>query len=305
MVALQPMQRARDQEALNLVPAEIVDVGVPVAVEALARIEMLVERRAVETRQAVRIGREVRRHPVDDHADVRRMQRVDETGEGLGRPEAGAGRKQAERLVAPRAAERMLGDRQQLDMGEAQVGEVGDEPLGGEIPQRAAVAVGAAASTIRYASRRSRSAPPRTAARRGLPSSARRSSATAAARPRPRPWRARARPAAPPDRPWPAGARRPRRRYRTCRRAPASRRGTKSSQMPDGKRRRMGWRRASHALKSPITATRSALGAHTAKRTPCTPSTVTTLAPSASASLKCRPSLNRCRSSSPSSGPKE
>ena len=30
----------------------------------------------------------------------------------------------------------------------------------------------------------------------------------------------------------------------------------------------MGWRRASHELKSPITATRSALGAHTAKRTP-------------------------------------
>ena len=65
MEALQPMQRARDQEALNLAPAEIVDVGVPVAVEALARIEMLVERRAVEARQAVRIGREMRRHPVE------------------------------------------------------------------------------------------------------------------------------------------------------------------------------------------------------------------------------------------------
>ena len=50
-----------------------------------------------------------------------RMQRVDEAGEGLGRAEAGGRREQAERLIAPGAAERMLGDRQQLEMGEAHV----------------------------------------------------------------------------------------------------------------------------------------------------------------------------------------
>ena len=101
MEVLQPMQRARDQEALHLAPAEIVDVGVPVAMEALARIEMLVQRGAVEARQAVRIGREMRRHPVEDDADARRMQRVDEAGEAFGRAVAGARREQAERLVAP------------------------------------------------------------------------------------------------------------------------------------------------------------------------------------------------------------
>ena len=53
---LQPVQRARDQKALHFAPAEIVDVGVPVVMEALARIEMLVKRGAVEPRQAVRIG---------------------------------------------------------------------------------------------------------------------------------------------------------------------------------------------------------------------------------------------------------
>ena len=41
----------------------------------------------------------------------------------------------------------------------------------------------------------------------------------------------------------------------------------------------MGWRRASQALKSPTTATRRALGAQTAKRTPATPSKVMALAP--------------------------
>jgi len=59
--------------------------------EALARIEILVERRAVEARQAVRVGREVRRHPVEQQADVRRMQRVDETGKDSGGPKRALG----------------------------------------------------------------------------------------------------------------------------------------------------------------------------------------------------------------------
>ncbi len=80
MEALQPMKRARDQEALNLVPAEIIDVSVPVTVKALARIEIFVERSAVEARQAVRVGGKVRRHPVEDQTDVRRVQGIDEAG---------------------------------------------------------------------------------------------------------------------------------------------------------------------------------------------------------------------------------
>ena len=104
---------------------------------------MLVERRAVEARQAVRIGREMRRHPVEQQADVVGMQRIDEAGEGLGRTEARGRREQAERLVTPRTAERMLGDGQQLDMREAELDDVGDQPLDGEIPQRAARLAGA------------------------------------------------------------------------------------------------------------------------------------------------------------------
>ena len=47
--------------------------------------------------------------------------------------------------------------------------------------------------------------------------------------------------------------------------------GMKISQMPPS-RRRMGWRVRSQPLKSPVTLTTSAFGAHTAKRTPSTPS---------------------------------
>ena len=45
---------------------------------ALARIGVLVKRGAVEEREAVRIFREVRRNPIDDHADTRLVAGVDE-----------------------------------------------------------------------------------------------------------------------------------------------------------------------------------------------------------------------------------
>jgi hypothetical protein len=140
---LEPVQGAGDQEALHLAAAEIVDVGVPVAVEALARIEMLVERGAVEAGETVAVGREVRRHPVEDDAQAGGMRAVDEAGEALGRAEAAGRRKQAERLVAPRAAERMLGDRQQLEMAEAHVDGVGDQPVGHVVPGLAGAQPGA------------------------------------------------------------------------------------------------------------------------------------------------------------------
>ena len=77
-----------------------------------------------------------------------------------------------------------------------------------------------------------------------------------------------------------------RRRSRTCSARPAPTRGTNSSQTPAAWRRRIGWRRPSQALKSPTTATRSAFGAQTAKRTPATPSIVMALAPSALGQLE-------------------
>src|SRR5579863_7053095 len=78
MKMLQPIERAGDQKTLNFAPAEIIDVGIPVVMKSLARIEMLVERRAVEPGEAVWIGRKVRRHPVQNDADIRGMERIDE-----------------------------------------------------------------------------------------------------------------------------------------------------------------------------------------------------------------------------------
>ncbi len=85
---------------------------------------MLVEVGAIEVAQAVAVAREVRRHPVENHADAVLVQDVDEVHEVLRRPVARRGREVPGRLVAPRAVERVLGDRQQLDVGEPHVAHV-------------------------------------------------------------------------------------------------------------------------------------------------------------------------------------
>ncbi|MNF15672.1 hypothetical protein D3C80_2183870 [compost metagenome] len=44
------------------------------------RVAILVQRRAVELRQTMGIGREMRRHPVENDADFRLVAGVDERG---------------------------------------------------------------------------------------------------------------------------------------------------------------------------------------------------------------------------------
>ena len=129
MIVLEPEAGIGDEEGGDLLAAVIVDVGAPVLVKSLARIGMLVEMRAVEGAEAVRIVREMARHPVEDDADPGRVRRLDEGGEILRRAEAARRREERDRLVAPGAVEGILGDRQKLDMREAEVLHVGNQPL--------------------------------------------------------------------------------------------------------------------------------------------------------------------------------
>ena len=107
---------------------------------ALARVGVLVKRGAIEIRQAMRIAREVRRHPIEQDANAGLVQDVDERPEVVRRSEATGGRIVADGLVTPGWIERMLADRQQLDVGVAhhlavvrelvaQI-DVGQEPVG-------------------------------------------------------------------------------------------------------------------------------------------------------------------------------
>ena len=118
------------EEVGDLAAAEIVDRGVPVRVEAVARVGMFVERGAVEMGEAMRVDREMRRHPVEDDAEARRMRTIDEAREARRIAEAAGRREQADRLIAPGGIERMLGDRQQFEMGEAQIDDIGDQRVG-------------------------------------------------------------------------------------------------------------------------------------------------------------------------------
>ncbi len=72
----------------------------------------------------------MRGHPVEDDADAGLVAAVHEVAEIVRVAEALGRRKHADRLVAPGAVERMLGDRQQFDMGEAHLPDVFDQFVG-------------------------------------------------------------------------------------------------------------------------------------------------------------------------------
>ena len=90
---------------------------------------MLVERFAVEAGECEGILREVPRNPVHDHAEAGLVQAVDEVAQVVGGAEAARRRVVARHLIAPRSAERVLGERQELDVRVAHLGEIVDEGL--------------------------------------------------------------------------------------------------------------------------------------------------------------------------------
>ena len=130
VVLLQPVQRVGDQEVAHLGAAVVEDQRAPVRVLAAARIGVLVQRPAVEADQRPLVLGEVRGHPVDDHADPRLVQAVDEEPEVVRVAEPGGRRVVGGDLVPPGAAEGVLGDRQELDVGEPQGADVADQLVG-------------------------------------------------------------------------------------------------------------------------------------------------------------------------------
>ena len=93
-------------------------------------VGVLIEMRAVERTRPCGVFGKVRGHPVEEHAETRVVAGAHEGAEVVGRAVAARRREQAERLIAPRAVERVLHDRHQLDMGEPHVLGVGHELVG-------------------------------------------------------------------------------------------------------------------------------------------------------------------------------
>ncbi|MNO91649.1 hypothetical protein D3C76_832010 [compost metagenome] len=126
---LEPVQRRRQHVAVHFGAAQVVDQGVPVLVKAFLRITVFVQRSAVELGQAMGVGGEMRRHPVEDHADARQVAGIDEGGEFVAGAVAGAGGELRKQLIAPGTAERVFHDRHQLDVGKAQFFHVRNQAL--------------------------------------------------------------------------------------------------------------------------------------------------------------------------------
>ena len=265
---LEPVDRVGVEEVAHLATPEVEDVGAPLLVPAALRVGVLVERRAVEAGQRPLVGGEVAGHPVEDDADAGLVQPVDEQAEAVGVAEAGVRGEVRRHVVAPRAAERVLHHRHQLDVGEAQVRRrtPGSSSASSAHDQkrpswcffherevhlvdahrrRRRAAVGAARRSSRRRPTRSSTRRPSTPCRR-------------ASRPRP--------PSGRPSR----ATRRRGRGSRTCTPCRCRRPGTKSSQTPDVPSWRIGCSRPSQLLKSALIRTARADGAQTANDVPVT-----------------------------------
>ena len=120
MELIEPIDGARDQEAANLVPSVIEYFRLPIGMKTLPPVGVLEQVRAVEIGQPVLVRREMRRHPIEHHADSLLVQVIDEVHEVLRRTEARGRREISADLISPRSAERVLHDRHDLDVREAE-----------------------------------------------------------------------------------------------------------------------------------------------------------------------------------------
>ena len=134
----QPVERARQQEICDLAAAVIVDQRVPIGMKTLPRVGVLVKRGTVKAAEPMRIGREMPRNPIQQQSEPGAVTGIDKGAEIVRRPVTAGRRKQRDRLVSPRAVERILCNWHQFQMREAHFRCVGDELVSelaiGQIP---------------------------------------------------------------------------------------------------------------------------------------------------------------------------
>src|SRR5204862_7861446 len=85
---LEPAERVAEKKRANLVAGVVEDERAPRLVLALPRIGVLVDRCAVEVREAMAVFGKMPWHPVEDHAQAVAVALVHEVAEIVGRAEA-------------------------------------------------------------------------------------------------------------------------------------------------------------------------------------------------------------------------
>ena len=143
MILLEPVDRVGDQEGLHLALAEVENARRPVGVLVHHRVGQLIAARSVEFVKTVLVLREVRRNPVEQHADTGAVALIHKSHELLRRAVARGRGVVARDLIAPRGIVGIFGDRHQLHMGVAHVQQIRDQ-LVGQLVVAVAAAVGLA-----------------------------------------------------------------------------------------------------------------------------------------------------------------
>src|SRR5215211_1445784 len=82
---VKPIESVGDEEVPHFLAAVVEDQRAPIGMLGETRVFVLEQRRAVEATQRVVVFGKVRRHPIEDDADARLVQRVDEESEVVGR----------------------------------------------------------------------------------------------------------------------------------------------------------------------------------------------------------------------------
>ena len=133
VVLLQPEHGRGEQEGAHLGPAEVEHVGAPLLMLPLPGVGVLIGGGAVEIVQAEGVPGEMGGDPVHNHPDARLVELVNEVFQVVRGAEAAGGGEVAGALVAPGGVQGVLGDGEQLHMGEAHLLHVGYQ-VGGDIP---------------------------------------------------------------------------------------------------------------------------------------------------------------------------
>src|SRR5438132_2597938 len=130
VILVEPEERIRDEKIADFIAPEIKNERAPIRLLALARVHVFVKIGAIEFGQTMRVFREMRRHPIHDHANTGLMTAVDKMAKLVRFSEATGGRIIVCYLINPGTFEGMLRHWHQFDVGITNLAELRQKRIG-------------------------------------------------------------------------------------------------------------------------------------------------------------------------------
>ena len=130
MKGIQPEKRTAYEKVPDFVATVVVDECAPILVTPAAGIFMFIECRPIKFGEGEVVVGEMPRHPIENHADVVLMTQVDQISKIIRAAITAGGGVIAGSLVTPGFVQRVLGNREQLNMRKAGFQHVGHQLIG-------------------------------------------------------------------------------------------------------------------------------------------------------------------------------